>query len=438
MLYVIEYVLGAIITSYINIYISSKILEHKIKWKIKKPYIAIFVYTLILILTYSSSQDFFKVIINYFGLVACNQIIFKEKLNKIAVATLATFTIIAFSEIFYTMIIVGLFGVSIVDLKDAYFVSLISNIGIAYIGIFIISIPPLKKLIIEKIGNMNSKSYKPTLILSILTVIFLALVLYYIHFTTDLINALITSMTLILIFLFIIFKLFNESNENIKIQAQCDTVIHNLKDYEKMLTIQYMRNHENKNNLISIRGLINKNDKKALAFIDTLMEERQADNYNLLNKTKSIPGGGLQGLIYQKVLTMQNKDIRISLETSKELLDIDFEWMQARTSKDICTIIGVFIDNAIQAVENYESRMVGIHIYVDGQYLIITISNNYEGILNIDHFDDNGYTTKEKGHGYGLGLVKEIINRSNSNIINERTINGNIFSQILKIHIKKR
>lgn len=46
--------------------------------------------------------------------------------------------------------------------------------------------------------------------------------------------------------------------------------------------------------------------------------------------------------------------------------------------------------------------------------------------------DNPGYTTKENGHGYGLSLVREII-ESNDRLSSEREIKDNIFKQILKI-----
>ena len=62
----------------------------------------------------------------------------------------------------------------------------------------------------------------------------------------------------------------------------------------------------------------------------------------------------------------------------------------------------------------------------------IEISNSYNNIIDINKLDKRGYTSKGKQHGYGLSLVKEIIN-NNSLLSNEKRISKDIFTQVLKI-----
>lgn len=431
-----EYIMGAVIISIANIYISSYLLGRKINFKDKNLYISIIIYTTILLLTYSSTQQFFKVIINYFGLLVSTQLLFCEKMNKTAIVTLITFILVAVSEILYTTFIVEVTNVNQEILKSSYFVSLSTNFAISFFSIIILKIIPIKRYILDKYIHINSQNQQSPFILSILTLIFLSLVIYYIYFSTELFLTLIISITLILIFLFIFFKLINEMNENFKIQVEYDTAVKNLKNYEKMLSIQYMRNHENNNNLISIRGLIKKDNKDAINFINSILKDKKDkdDDQSLILKVSNIPTGGLQGLFYQKLLSMKHKGIQMNIEVSREIKKVKFNKFSSDKIKNVCTVVGVFLDNAIQAVENQRERMISIHIYQEINTLIIMISNNYENGLNIEEIDHEGYTTKSNGHGYGLSLVKKIIS-DNQDLINERAINGNIFSQVLKIAV---
>ena len=50
----------------------------------------------------------------------------------------------------------------------------------------------------------------------------------------------------------------------------------------------------------------------------------------------------------------------------------------------------------------------------------------------MNKLEHKGYSTKNKGHGYGLTLAKEIIDKNNK-LQNEKELTKEIFSQILKI-----
>ena len=101
---------------------------------------------------------------------------------------------------------------------------------------------------------------------------------------------------------------------------------------------------------------------------------------------------------------------------------------------DVCKIVGVFLDNAIEAVLELKQKHIKITLFTDGEYLNIEISNNFKGNIDLTSIDEKGYTSKSKGHGYGLTLVKEILSKNNK-LKNERKINKNIFTQKLKIKL---
>ena len=150
-------------------------------------------------------------------------------------------------------------------------------------------------------------------------------------------------------------------------------------------------------------------------------------------ETSIIPAGGLRGLIYSKILTMDNLDIDYELEFSREIKTVDLiNNIDDSTMLDICKIVGVYLDNAIQAVEYLDEKYINIEMYLEHNNLIISISNNYIGKLEIDKFEEMKYTTKKNGHGYGLTLSKQIID-NNSLLSNEKRVTNDTFSQILKI-----
>ncbi len=207
-----------------------------------------------------------------------------------------------------------------------------------------------------------------------------------------------------------------------------------LLEYEQMLSSAYMKNHENDNNLISIRGMIDENNCEAIDFINSLLHVEPDKDNNLILKTRNIPIGGLQGLIHQKLVFMISKGIQYNLTISREIDRNSMKNLSVNTIKNICTITGVLLDNAIDEVQKYKMKLVGIYLYKDNSSIVLSISNNYEGFLDIENFDKSSYTTKTSGHGYGLTLVKKIL-EEDPILSNERVFNKNIFSQIIRIRL---
>ena len=76
--------------------------------------------------------------------------------------------------------------------------------------------------------------------------------------------------------------------------------------------------------------------------------------------------------------------------------------------KNITKILGVLLDNAIDASKNTKDKRIIISVSKNKNMVIFKIYNTYNGNVDISKIG-TGYTTKGKGHGYGLKLVKDII-----------------------------
>ena len=132
---------------------------------------------------------------------------------------------------------------------------------------------------------------------------------------------------------------------------------------------------------------------------------------------------------------MKENKIESNLDVDRSLSEMDFNYISMKTNQELCKIVGVFLDNAIQAVNDLKKKKIDIYLKYENDELYIKVSNNYKGVIQLDKIDNNGYTTKGKGHGYGLSLVKSII-RSNGNFINDREIRSKMFSQIIRLKVK--
>ena len=174
-------------------------------------------------------------------------------------------------------------------------------------------------------------------------------------------------------------------------------------------------------------------NKEAVKYIDKIVKNKIKEDEDTLYQVSVIPAGGLRGLIYSKIVYMKENKIDYDLNISKEIRTVDLiNNIDDSDILDICQVIGVYIDNAIEAVLNIKDKYMCISIYLENKNLTFEVSNCYEGKIDIDRIEDKGYTTKSSGHGYGLSLTKEIIDK-NKKLKNEKRLSKETFTQILKI-----
>ncbi len=206
-----------------------------------------------------------------------------------------------------------------------------------------------------------------------------------------------------------------------------------VKTYEVLLDEKSKKQHEYRNQLAVIR--IMAKNKRTREYIDELLDEENTENnLETINKLKYIPTGGLKGLIYYKIETMKKKNINIFVDVSSEL-DNHKLWKECdKNLQDISKVLGVYLDNAIEAAELSKEKYITFEAYLDEKSIVFKISNTYENKIDVGKIDKEGYSTKGKGKGYGLALVKDIISKNNS-LTQKREMNGIYYVQSL--YIKK-
>ena len=102
--------------------------------------------------------------------------------------------------------------------------------------------------------------------------------------------------------------------------------------------------------------------------------------------------------------------------------------------KILCRLIGIYLDNAIEASAETYKKLLAIEIYSIDNNLEFVFSNNYkEKNLDKKKLGKRGYTTKGKGHGRGLHLAKKILTK-NKWIIAETKMYNKMYIQKIIIN----
>lgn len=207
-------------------------------------------------------------------------------------------------------------------------------------------------------------------------------------------------------------------------------ILKNFRICENILDEYKISIHENKNQLLMIRNMIKNKNDNTKKYIDIIVENEYKDDENLMMESTKIPSAGLRALIYSKILYMKNNNIKFDLKVDIKLRFIE---LKEYLILDICKIIGVFLDNAIEETLRIKRGIIKIELILLEEKINISISNLFESFIDLKKISNNRYTTKKEGRGYGLALVKRIVN-NNTDLENIIRINNNRFIQILKIN----
>ena len=439
--------IGAAFTSVA--YIISICLLNKIELRRNKTdiIVAIAILTIVTYLNGLIMPNNLKPIISLVFLVLLQLSLLKNKIDKTFVSTIfvnifaIVFELMLISIVALIALLLGSYTFNdLIDMIGATTIGgIISNILFA-IALFVFGKNKFVSLLYNKVLNFKIlKNPWPILyvvIFSFFVIIFGYELLFYEK----------AKILLILIFLSLILLLVYMVNKNIKIlnisnetKEKYNSTLKNLVEYEDMIDKYRVSNHENKNQLQMIRTMIHQKDKTVEKYIDNLLDNVYMVNEKLMMDVSMLPSG-IKATIYTKMVMMENKRISYKLNVDRKLRYVDFFDRDANieTSLNICDILSVFLDNAIEEIENKKDPEIYIEVFYDekDEELTFEISNKiYNKEIDLNKLPEKGYTTKSNGHGYGLALVSEIIS-ANSRLENKTIIKNNIFTQRLTLKLK--
>ena len=334
------------------------------------------------------------------------------------------------------MILVLLFRLqNISNITSIPSIYLLLNIYIVLISFIILKFKIPQKLYKILVNSTKSIKNNETVISSIMiiAIIVISMIENYMNLPNSII--ILTNVTMAVIFITIVITSSkNKANYN-KISKKYQTSISSLIEYEVMIDKFGVYTHENKNEINTIRNMIKDNIDKdeIIKHIDVLLKNKIKDNAKIMQKTSKIPSGGLRATIYSKLCLMDKLKIKYILNISREVKTTDLINLDEDLTLKICNILGVFLDNAIEAVRELKKKEISIEMYIIDKWLCIDVTNNFKGNLDLSKISEVKYTTKGKGHGYGLSLVQEILNEEPKKLKNEKSINRDTFTQTLKI-----
>ena len=128
----------------------------------------------------------------------------------------------------------------------------------------------------------------------------------------------------------------------------------------------------------------------------------------------------------------EKKGINVSVNISNKIEKSFLGKLETKDFKDFVRIIGVYLDNAIEASFESNEKKLGIEIYMIKDDINIILSNTYVNKIDKNKIGIERFTTKGKNRGHGLLLVNHILH-NNSIFESSNEIANNVYVQKLTI-----
>lgn len=332
--------------------------------------------------------------------------IFKINDKKIILYSFNIEIISSLSEVLVTLLLI-IIGVKSSDIVNNNMYNLLANILISILSIIIVNINIVTNLI-KKLISLFDKNEKYIRYLYIF-LIFLYLIVSKNGLELVLKSNYYINILFILGAIFIIFIILKNESKYEQLKDKNKQMLNYVTKYEKIITAQGKANHEFKNQLMVIRGYAQMNSNKIIDYIDEIVKDsNKAGSSYLISQLNNFPDGGIKGLLYYKLSIMEDEKIKYSINVEKGVKS-SLKSLNIGDYKNITKILGVLLDNAIDASKKSKTKKINISVIKDNKNIIFKIYNTYKGKIDIEKVG-TGYTSKGKGHGYGLRLVKDIIN----------------------------
>lgn len=213
-------------------------------------------------------------------------------------------------------------------------------------------------------------------------------------------------------------------------------------EYQKEITENYVASmehivdelrafkHDYKNIIAEMAGYIREGEMEQLKeYYQKLTWTEKTDYYKDLHIWKSlrnIQPMEIKGILYEKILRALGKDIEpeIKIEDGLEVI-----YPEIRV---INRMLGIFIDNAIEAAEDTESKKLVIEASGVREGVVFSIANTCRELPDPSKIFQKGVSTKGKGRGMGLYWVKNAL-KEREELIHEIAVENGMVVQRLEI-----
>ncbi len=416
----------------ITLYVAGTIIFGKSKNTTLKNILAILVCTTLITIIFINMNEILKTILMCTIFTMVFKIIFKSNISKSVLMSIIYIIILMLSDLLVLLFLIVILQMPKETIYTSFAGSVLGNVCTNIIMLLIIYLlrKPLKKLL-----GYSFSTNKKIIIVSIVTITITVYFFFKIIAGYKVNNSVISYLMCMIAFITILLTLYREKIENESIIKKYDELLDVMKTYEIDIENQRTLIHENRNELMTIRSkAIDKNaSKEFIEYMDSVIGDKVSTSISKYSKFTHLPSNGLKGFFYYKSMEAERRGIKVSANVSKKIENSFLKDLDTKTYKDLARLIGVYLDNAIDASEKSEDKKLGIEIYLIKENIKIIITNTFSNDVDLSKIGKERYTTKGKNHGHGLLLVSSILH-NNNRFIAKTKVDQNLYIQELTIN----
>ena len=235
--------------------------------------------------------------------------------------------------------------------------------------------------------------------------------------------------------MFVYFSLSIYSLTRVMKLASTTQKLQNAEEYNKTLSILHDSvrgfKHDFDNIVTTIGGYVKTNDMEGLKkYYVQLEDDCQKVNSLYILNPKLINNTGVDSLLTTKYHEAEEKGIKVNMSLLLDLSKLNMKIYE------FTRILGILLDNAIEASDESEEKVINIVFRDDAKNhrQLIIVENTYKDkTVDTEKIFNKGFSGKENHTGLGLWEVRKILNKS-KNLDLYTTKNEKYFSQQVEIY----
>lgn len=366
------------------------------------------------------------IVIFFLDIIIYKQI-FKLSIEESIISCGILMIIVFFADIVSSLIFMSHFSVK--DIRTNLCIFLASNITVSIIAFMLIKIKIVKKQLNKFYYSILQKTSITNIIFFTLLIIGFSHLLYNIGISTFFNKEYVLNFLVMIIFIIISYIFIENQNKYKKLEEDYDTLFSYIQNFEDWIEKEQLNRHEYKNQLAVLRCLTK--EKKVKDKIDEILEDNINIEGQAVTQLKSLPKGGIKGLMYYKAAIAQKKKLNLTADVSIETNGI-LTKLKEKEIRVLCKLIGIYFDNAIEAAQESRKKIISIEIYELTDKVSIVFSNTFKKHKNMKDRNKKGVSSKGEGRGNGLYFASKLI-KENDWIESRQNIIDNYYIQELYI-----